>query len=58
MAFTHKHSWTKLLPKKGLKFDKMVSQLRTNGMQQWIVKVGPLRHEVMTWFVEEIRSQA
>lgn len=57
MASTHEHSWTKLLPKKGLKFDSIMSQLRTDEMEQWIIRVTPLRHRVMTWFVDGMKSQ-
>jgi hypothetical protein len=58
MTSTHRHSWTKLLPKKGLKFDNMMFQLRTVEMGQWITRVTPLRHGVMTWFIDGMNSQA
>jgi len=57
MASTHKHSWTKLLPKKGLKFDNMMSQLRTAEMEHWITRVTPLRRGVMAWFIDGMNSQ-
>jgi hypothetical protein len=57
MVSTYKHSWTKLLPKKGLKFDNMMIQLRTVEMEQWITRVTPLRHGVMAWFIDRMNSQ-
>jgi len=58
MASTHKHSWPKLLPKKGLKVDNMMFQLLTDEMEQWIDIVTPLRHRVMAWFIDGMISQA
>jgi hypothetical protein len=41
-----------------LKFDNMMFQLRTVEMGQWITRVTPLRHGVMTWFIDGMNSQA